>query len=106
MEGLPSMGEPLVYVHREGEPTLNVAQPAAAGTPVVRWSRIGDIGLCVLFSFVALAPIVRTYQALADGLPILALHHALSGTATLIMAALLVLRREALFRTTRRREQV
>ena len=59
-----------------------------------------------LFSFVAVAPIVRTYQALADGLPILALHHALSGTATLIMAALLVLRREALFRTTRRREQV
>jgi len=85
---------------------LNVARPAAAGTPEVRWSRLGDIGLCALFSFVALAPIVRTYQALADGLPILALHHALSGTATLIMAALLVLRREALFRTTRRREQV
>jgi protein-S-isoprenylcysteine O-methyltransferase Ste14 len=85
---------------------LSVARPAAAGTPVVRWNRLGDIGLFALFSLVALGPIIKTYQALEDGSPLLALHYALSGTATLIMAALLLIRREAFLKATQRREQL
>jgi protein-S-isoprenylcysteine O-methyltransferase Ste14 len=73
---------------------------------VVRWNRVGDIGLCLLFSLIASIPVVRTYQAIIDGAPLLALYSALSGGALCIMAALLLVRKEALLKSSRRREQL
>ena len=85
---------------------MNVARPATTGMPAVRWTRLGDIGLCALFGLVALGPVINTFNAFVDGTPLLAANYALSGTATIVMAALFMLRREAILRATRRREQL
>lgn len=80
-------------------------RPAAVGTPAVRWSRLGDIGLCLLFSLVAIGPIVKTYDAATDGNLLLALHFVLSGGATCIMAGLLLIRRQAVSKATQLRQR-
>jgi protein-S-isoprenylcysteine O-methyltransferase Ste14 len=53
----------------------------------------------------AMGPLVSAYRAVTDGEYLLALHFALSGGATCIMAALLLVRGEALKKSGRRREQ-
>jgi protein-S-isoprenylcysteine O-methyltransferase Ste14 len=72
----------------------------------IRWKRLGDVSLCTLYFLLALAPILHTYDAADAGDYLLALHYALSGAATLIVAGLLLIRREAILATTSRREQI
>jgi len=72
----------------------------------IRWKRLGDLGLGTFYFLLALAPILKTYHAAAAGEHLLAVHYALSGAATLIVAGLLLIRRKAILGSTRRREQV
>lgn len=74
---------------------MSFARPAALRTSSVRWSRVGDVALFILFGFTAVGPIIRTINAISESEFLLACHLALSGGAAAIMAGLMLLRRQA-----------
>jgi protein-S-isoprenylcysteine O-methyltransferase Ste14 len=77
--------------------------PQAANVP---WQRFGDAVLCMLYLLIALGPFVQMMHAVAAGTLLVALHMALIGVTSTIMAALVLSRRKALLNTTRWFEQV
>lgn len=68
---------------------------SATAVQEIRWSRAGDVGLCILLCLFATIQILNTFQAIREGVAVLAIHQALVCIASLIMAGLPLIRGHA-----------
>lgn len=64
----------------------------------IRWSKFGDLGLCLLLSLMSSIQVLNTYIAIRDGEALLALHQGLVCGAMVIMAGLPLIRRRPIAR--------